>query len=233
MNRIVFLGCFLLFSLSQFAQSLEGTYFEGNDVLKFENNRVFFDIDEMGSITNSIGEGTYTLVDDYMLVETDKFSGEKTVVQPLPASKKDTIVIKITNHTNYPLQGVLVESLNEKGKTLLSGTSGNDGRILFLPDAKMKKFRVFNMGFMGITFDYSSSSDFLVKMADRDVVENKTAVFKIDKVEDEVISVLLLTTDFNPGKNQQKALDKLNAKAVKRNYLPKRLKKEYVPYVRE
>lgn len=232
MNKTAFTLQFLFIALSAFSQTFEGNYFEGNDVLKFNNNRIYFDIEEMGSISNSVGEGTYEIVEDYLIVSAEEFSGEKTTMQALNASKKDTIVIKVTNHSNYPIQGVLVESQNAKGKTLMSGTTGNDGRILFLPGSKISKFSVFNMGSAGLTFDYKPGSDFIVKMAERVVVENKTAVFKIKEVDEETISVLLLSTDFNPGKDQLKALKKLDARAEKRNFLPKRLKKEYVPYMR-
>lgn len=233
MNKIASTLCFLLISVSLFAQQLEGTYLEGKDVLKFENNNVFFDIEEMGSINNSVGQGTYERIGDYLLISADDFPGEKTMMQTLPPSKKDTIVIKVTNHANFPIQGALVEALSAKGKTVLGGTTNNGGRVLFLPDAKISQFRIFNMGFSGITFDYNPTNDFLVKMAERIVVENKQVAFKITEVDEETISVLLLSTDFEPGKDKQKALEKLNSKAVKRNFLPKRLKKEYIPYVKQ
>lgn len=225
---------FFLFSISAFSQTIyNGNYIDGKSVLKFSGDRVYFDFAEMGNISHSIGEGTYEIMSDYMVVSTGEYPGEKTNMQALDASKKDTIVIKVTDVNNHPLSGALVEALNAKGKLMLSGTTGNDGRILFLSDEKISQFRVFNMGSTGLTFDYIPKKDFWVKMSDRLIVENQLAAFKIAQINEETISALLLSTDFDPGKDQLKALEKLDARAQKRNFLPIRIKKEYVPYVRE
>lgn len=233
MDRIYNLIAFLFLSFCAFSQTFEGTYQEGDDILKFNNNRIYFDVDEIGSMTNKVGEGTYEQVGDFLLVLTDDFAGERTTVQPLSASKKDTIVIKVTDHQNSPIQGVLVESLNASDKILLGGVTNNNGRVLFLHNSKIAKFRIFNMGFDNVTFDFKPANDFVVKMVNKVIVEKKTAVFKIKQLDDETLALLLLSTDFDPGKNRQKALEKLENKAKKRNFIDKRLKKEYVPYTRQ
>jgi hypothetical protein len=90
----------------------------------------------------------------------------------------------------------------------------------------MKKFRVFEMGYNGLTFDYQPGKDYMVKMSDRNFIENKTVVFRIKPIDEGTIGAMLLSTDFKPGKDQQKSLDALYQKALKKNYIDKRMKKE-------
>jgi hypothetical protein len=58
-------------------------------------------------------------------------------------------------------------------------------------------------------------------------------VFYIETVDEETISLLLLTDDFRAGKNKLVELQKLEKKVRKRNLLEKRMKKVYVPYIRK
>lgn len=226
MKKIHFLLCVLFFAIPIFSQTLDGTYKEDNDILKFNGNHIYFDMEEVGQLTNNIGEGNFVQVGDFCVVSTNEYKGEKTIAEAIPATKKDTIVITVTDHNNNPLQGVLVESLASSDKIIVGGVTKSDGRLLFLPNKKMKKFRVFEMGYNGLTFDYQPGKDYMVKMSDRNFIENKTVVFRIKPIDEGTIGAMLLSTDFKPGKDQQKSLDALYQKALKKNYIDKRMKKE-------
>lgn len=233
MKKIVVVALYLFLSAAVFSQSLEGKYHESEDFLKFENGQLHFDIEEMGSITNSVGSGHFRQSGNFVIVETSEYAGKKTEMHQSPSARKDTIAIRITDHDNLPLQGALVESLSASGKKLLGGVTNADGRVFFLHNSKIGAFRIFHMGHDGMVFDYARGNDFTVKMADRTVVENKQALFSIEPIDEETVSVLLLSTNFEPTRNEQKSMEKLAEKARKRNFLPKRLKKEYVPYKRD
>jgi hypothetical protein len=225
MKKIYLICLILLTSLTIFAQNIEGSYRDGNDLLKFEGTRILFNMEEVGGLSNHIGNGTYRQINNYIIVDTDEYNGEKTIVERLPQSRKDTISVTIADYHNNPLSGVLVESLSESGKLIMSATTRNDGRLLFLPNAKMKKFRIFEMGFDDIEFDIQPNEDYHVKMSDQKSVENKTVVFRLREIDEETIGVMLLSTDFKQGKDLQKSLDKLYQSALKKNFLEKRMKK--------
>ena len=231
MKKIFYILFFLILSITAYSQQYEGVFKEGNDVLKFENGKVYFNMDEMGNmITNKVGEGSYEILGDYLLVKTGEYPGEKSTVQPLPGSKEDSVGIKVTDNRNFSLPGILVELLNSSAKTLYGGATDSEGKFYFKKNPKAHTIRVSDMGYDNISFPYDPTNDFLVKLVKNDIIENQTVVFRLKKVDDETLSVLLLSSDFNPGKNQQKELEKLDKKARKSNYIDKRLKKEYEPY---
>lgn len=225
MKKIYLIYLMLSTTLTIFAQNMEGSYRNGNDLLKFEGNRLLFDMEEVGALSNQTGNGTYRQINNYIIVDTDEYNGEKTAVERLPQSKKDTISVTVADYHNNPLSGVLVESLTESGKLIMSATTRNDGRLLFLPNGKMKKFCIFEMGFDDIEFDIQPNEDYHVKMSDQKSVENKTVVFRLREIDEETIGVMLLSTDFKQGKDLQKSLDKLYQSALKKNFLEKRMKK--------
>ena len=97
----------------------------------------------------------------------------------------------------------------------------------------MEKIAVSAMGYDDITVDYTSGKDYLITLAENEIIEHSTVVFSIRTVDDETISLLLLTDDFKEGKNRLADLQKLEKKTRRRNLLEKRLKKVYVPYVRK
>lgn len=231
MKKMFYVLFFLILSIATYSQQYEGIFREGNDVLKFEDGKVYFNMDEMGNmITNKVGEGSYEILGDYLLVETGEYLGEKTTVQQLPGSKKDSIVIKVMDNQNFSLSGILVELLNSSGKTLGVGVTNNDGKVLFKKNPKTSEIKVSDMVYDDITFSYDAANDFLVKLVKNDIIENRIVAFRLRKVDDETLSVLLLSSNFDPGKNPQRELEKLDKKALKSNYIDKRMKKEYEPY---
>lgn len=230
MHKILFFACFFIaFSIQSSAQ-LNGTYKDGTDSLSFSNENVIFSVSGFSGLsTVQVGEGKYEVVEDFLLIETGDYSGEKTTFQALEKSKRDTTTVKVVSKQNYPVQGMLIEWLNQSGKVIKGQVSGDDGKVLFIPDPKTRQIRVSQLGFHNIVFDFDTSKDFLIQAAKNDVIEHKTVVFRLNQVDDETLSVLLLSDDFNPGKNRDKELEKLQKRAKKNNKLDKRLKKVYVP----
>lgn len=234
MNKIFLFTCVFLASTLHLSAQFDGTYKDGTDSLSFSNGKAIFSVSGFSGLsTIQLGEGKYEVIDDFLLVETGNYSGEKTTFQPLSRSRKDTTVVKIVSTQNFPIQGMLIERLNESGKVIKGQISDNAGKVFFVAEPKTSKIRVSQMGFDDIVFDYDASTDFLIKAAANDVIENQTVVFKFNQPDVETLSVVLLSDNFSPGKDRDKELEKLKKKATKSNKLDKRMKKVYVPYNRK
>lgn len=231
-NRIASLLTLLILStIFSFSQEYSGTYIEGNNILRFDDGKVYFKMSEMGSImTLKVGEGTYSQVGDFLIVEAGEFSGEKSKLESVPASKQDTLVVSVTNENNYAVQGALVELLSSSGKNLQSGVTNGNGRVLFLRHPKVTNIRIFNMGYDDLSFEDNPANDFNIKLAANDIIENKTVVFRFKQLDEETLSVLLLDCDTEIGKDIQKTLERLDKKAKRGNFIDKRMKKEYEQY---
>lgn len=230
MKKIVASGCLIFTIMNLFAQDIEGTFKEGADSLSFSGNKAVFCISGFGGLsTTKIGEGEYEVINDFLLIHTSDYPGEKTTFQSLDSSRKDTLVIKVVSKQNYPVQGMLIEPLNRSGKSMGGRVSDNDGKVYLKKDSKMTKLSVSGMGYDDISFDCSTNNDYLVTVAQNDIIEHQTVVFRFSQIDEETASVLLLTTDFKPGKNQDRELEKLDNRAKKNNRLDKRMKKEYIP----
>lgn len=221
---------FLSVSFALMSQGFEGSYKDKTDSLTFSNGKAIFSLSGFGALfTRMVGEGEYEYFDNYLLVNTSNYSGQKSVFEPIDGSKKDSIVVKVVGLENYPIQGALTEFLSESDKVIRGVVTNDQGKSEQLNDPKIKKVKVSNLGYNDIVFDVVRGKDFLVKLAKNNVIENQTVAFKAQKEDEETLSIILLSDDFNPGKNKIKSLEKLDKKAQKGNVLAKRLKKEYVP----
>lgn len=210
------------------AQTLNGTYKNGSDSLFFSDEFITFRISGFGGLSSTlVGEGTYEIVDNYLLVHTDEYSGKKSNFEELPGSRNDTCIVKVVAANNYPVQGILIESKNKSGKTIAAGVTGNDGIVFFTDIDKGVSISASAMGYNSIEFNNKAGSDYLVRLADNDVIEEKTAVFRFNEIDEETVSILLLTDDFNNEKKREDEIKKLEKKARKSNRIDKRYKKEF------
>jgi hypothetical protein len=234
MKKNLLLVTILLSACSLFGQQLEGTFKNGLDSLAFTNDKATFRITGFAGLSVAqVGEGSYELTDNFLFIHTTDYSGFKSSSQALEGSRKDTCVVKVVGSYNYPIPTILAESRNRTNKLIEGKVTDSEGKIYFTMNDKMTSIAVSAMGYNSIAFDYSPGKDYLVRLAENDIIEQRTVVFRIDIIDDETISLLLLTDDFDAGKNRDNELQKLEKKARKRNLLDKRLKKVYVPYERK
>ncbi|MDD3510465.1 MAG: hypothetical protein PHW97_01035 [Fermentimonas sp.] len=224
----------LLFSyLTLSAQTLSGTFKNGNDSISFSDDKVSFRITGFAGLsTVQVGEGSHEFVEDFMLVNTTDYSGPKSTYNAQNAANSDTCTIKVVSMNNYPVQGILVESKNGSDKIIGASVTGADGKIVITDYEKISKMTFSAMGYHSITIDFSPGNDFVVKIAENDIIENSTVAFKFNKIDDETISLILLTDDLDISRNLSKELDKLNKKARKTNLIGKRFTKELSYYTR-
>mgnify|MGYP007061807482 CR=1 FL=1 len=204
------------------AQPLSGTYKNGTDSLVFKGDQAIFHVSGFGGLSSAqAGAGSYERVNDFLLIHTAEYPGDKASFHELEGSRADTCVVKVVSLANYPIQGILVEPDNSFAKLPGGRVTGNDGRIYLTDTEKTQTITVSGMGV-----------DYLVKLADSEVIEDRTVVFRLQEVDDETLSILLLADDFDPGKKRDNELKKLEKRARRSNQIDKRFKKEYEPYVR-
>lgn len=231
MQKILLLAGILLLGLPLFAQQFDGTYKSEKDSIAFSNDKVKFRISGFGGLSSAhAGEGSYEVNGDYLFIHTSDYSGDKTTFEVLDGTQKDTCIVQTVNAYNYAVQGILVESRNKSGKLVSGKVTGNDGKIFFTPCAKITSISASSLGYNPISFDYTPGKDYRIRLAENDIIENKTVVFKINFVDEETLSLLMLSDDFKMEKNRDKELQKLEKRARKTNRLDIRLKKVFVPY---
>lgn len=234
MQKILLLAGILLTGIPLYAQQLGGTYKNDTDSIAFLNDKATFRISGFGGLSSAhAGQGTYELEGNYLFIHTSDYTGKKTTIETLDSSGKDTCFVHAVSPQNYAIQGILVESRTKSGKLVSGKVTGNDGKIFFTPVEKISTIEVKSLGYHPASFSFTPGKDYRIKLAENDIIENKTAVFLLRTIDDETISLLMLTDNFNMQKEKAKELQKLEKKVQKSNKLDKRLKKVYVPYARK
>ena len=211
--KILFTLLTVLFSIAISAQSFQGTYSEGTDVMTFADNRVDFNVkgnDGLGIIY--CGEGTYEIIEDYIVISAAQYKGKKTKVEMNPSGKKDTLQLKFLDSDGYTLKGIRTEFMNKSGKTVDLRISDEDGIVLYKTNPKVTAIKVADLLFDKTTFDFAANTDYTVHLVKNRVLEDKTIIFKLIDSTDDKLSVKLLSTDFNKSTPTASHLKKLESK---------------------
>lgn len=228
----IFLFTLLFFSIN--AQELDGSYKNQTDSLCFKNGEAVFSISDFGALsTKMVGEGNYELIENYLLIHTKEYSGEKTIFNPVEGENNDTITIQVTSLDNYPINGALSDFMNGPKKSVKRVVADENGKVFFEKTPKLMKrinrVKISHLGFNEIAFDLDVNSNYLVKLAKNNVIEHKTVVLKIEDQDEASLNIILLSDDFVAGKNLSKSLERVDRRAQKRHTLSKRYKKDYIP----
>lgn len=224
----------IISSMHIFGQNPKGCYRNQSDSLLFENGEVIFSVSDFGALsTRMVGKGSCERIEDYLLINTKAYDGEKTTFNMFEGNNNDTLRVQVTSKQNYPINGAMVEFNSKSGKALKRMITDEEGRVYFLKNPKLTKnisnIQVSHLGHNAITLDFDNNSEYLVKLAKNHVLENQTVVFKIENEDVESISIQLLSDNFESKKDKLKELQSLDKKAQKRNRLGKIYKKEYEP----
>lgn len=211
--KILFTLLTVLFSIAISAQSIQGTYNEGKDMITFNDNRVDFNVrgnDGLGVIY--CGEGTYEIIDGYIVISTVEYKGSKTRVEMNPSAKKDTVQLQFLDNDGYSLKGIRAEFLNKSGKTLSLSISDDNGIVLYKTNPKVTAIKVADLLFDKTTFDFVANNDYTVHLVKNRILEDKTVIFKLIDNTDDKLSLKLLSTDFNNSNPTASYLKKLENK---------------------
>ena len=202
-----------LCSITASAQDFKGTYWEGTDSITFKDNRIVFSIkgnDGLGIIYT--GEGPHELVEDYMLIHTEEYQGNKTKVVMVPAAKKDTLQLQFFDKDGYSLKGIRAEFQSKPNKTIALAASNSDGIVLFMTNPKVKTIKVADLLYDAIILDYKPDTDYTVHLVKNRIVEDKTVVFKVMSASEDKVVMKLLTTDYKKKAPSVSDLNKLEKK---------------------
>lgn len=230
MKKILYFIFVFVFSLTISAQHLDGSFINGNDSIVFSDDNVSFSITGFAGLsTVQVGKGNYEFAEDFLLVYTTDYPGPKSTHIAQDASGKDTCRVRVMSISNYPVQGILVESKNNSGKIISAGVTGSDGRIIFTDYQKVSKLTASSMGYHPITIDFSPGNDYVIRIAENDIIENRTVAFRFNKIDNETISLILLSDNLQSDKDLVKELTKLNKRVRRLNLIEKRFTKE-LPY---
>lgn len=195
------------------AQDINGTYTEGADIITFNDDNINFMVkgnDGLGIIFT--GEGTYEMIDDYLLIRTEEYSGEKTKVEMKSSEKKDTIQIQFFDENGFSIKGVRAEFLNKSGKSISLDISNDRGIVLLPSNPKVVSIKASDLLYDKTIFDCVDDNDYTVHLVKNRVLEDKTVVFKLIDKTDSRLTMKLLSTDFNKKKPSVSHLQRLDKK---------------------
>ena len=219
--KILFAFITILFSTTVLAQEMNGTYWEGTDSVTFTNDRIAFSVkgnDGLGMVF--VGERTYEILDDFILVHTEEYKGAKTRVETATAEKKDTIQLQLFDERGYSIKGVRAEFLNNKSKPIGIKVTNENGMVLYNANPKITEISVVDLLYDKATFDYEADKDYTVHLVKSRVLEDKTVVFKLYEISDNKIIMKLLSTDYdkkNPTVSHLNRLDKKTKSIIDRS----------------
>lgn len=234
MKKTLLLLWFLSSVLLSQAQLSEATYREGNDSLSLKNQHAMFRISGFtGLSVAQVGEGKYEQIGDILVIHTGEYSGEKSSSLTLPASRKDSCMVEVVGSNNYPLYPILVESYSKSGKLLEGKVTSQEGKLFFTETEKIGSIVVSALGYHTHRLQFEPDIDYRVQLAENEIIENREVVFKCNILDEETISLLMLSDNFKAGKDRDRELQKLLKKARRNNKIDKRMKKVYVPYERK
>jgi hypothetical protein len=158
------------------------------------------------------GEGTYEIIEDFIIINTATYSGKKTKIETNPAEKKDTIQLQLFNEDGFSIQGVRAEFLNRKNKTIDLKISDDHGIVFYKSNPRIAAIKVSDLLYDKTTFDYEANTDYTVHLVKNRVLEDKIVIFKLEDRTDTVLTVRLLSTDFNRSNPSTSHLRKLEKK---------------------
>lgn len=229
MNKLVSILIIIFISISTFGQNLDGVYKNQNDSLSFLGSKVAFTLSDFSALSSQIvGEGTYQIINNYLIIDAGDYSGDKTRFKSQDSESKEESIINIVGISGYVFPGVLIEFLSSSNKVIDRAITDENGKAIHPINEKIKTIRVSNMGYNGIDIESKTGIDYSIVMAKNNIIQNQTLVLEIKEHNNDSILIRLLSENFKPGKNQEKDLERLLKIADKRNILSKRLTKEYV-----
>lgn len=210
MKAVIILAT-ILFSFTLSAQEISGTFFEGPDSLSFNKEHVKFSIrgnDALGVVFT--GEGTYEIIDDFIVINTEDYSGKKTKIETKTAEKKDTIQLQLFNEDGFSIKGARAEFLNKRNKSMGLKISDDHGIVLFKTNPKIAAIKVSDLLYDKAIFDYKPNIDYTIHLVQSRVLEDNTVIFKLIDYTDNELTVKLLSTDYNRKNPSASRLNRLN-----------------------
>lgn len=229
MKTITAFVLFSIISVSLFSQQLDGRFQADSDYIVFSGNNIQFNVSGFAGLrVAQVGEGTFEVVDNFLIVNTTPFSGIRSTVEAVDATSEGHIIVQVVDEEIFWIPSVFVESRDRRGRTIERVLTNNQGIANLTRSDNVHSIYVSNMGYDNISIDYTPGMDFQVMMVNHTVIENTTAVFRFNLVDNQ-LSLLLLTSDFNPGRNATRSLRQLDDRAQRANRMERRYRRVLEP----
>ena len=212
MKLIVSLFISFLFTQSVLSQNPEGNYIYHSEYIKFYKQNVEFDIYH-GCIAERLrGQGTYEILDNYLLINTGDFNNQSQRSFCISSStSNDSILFLIKSAINGDLIPFAhVQFLDIDNNEIGGFSSDRTGSRLLPNKMNISKIRVSKTFYEPFVFDYEPYSNIYVTLECQSIIEKSTVVFRICSLSENTLQLSLLTTNFARGKNILKSLHKLD-----------------------
>jgi hypothetical protein len=206
-----------LISFLSWSQTFQGLYKENSDFISFTNDSVNFRIESNGGIIiTEIGEGNYKIVDNFLLINTSDFKGQKSVARK-SFNKNDRFELHVINKQGKPMSGATILFLDQSDKRIAGVISDNQGFADYPLSARIKKIKIVFLGYDTIEFDCGQFNSFTIELVSDEIIEGQTVVFQIVNYDNMFLSLRLLTTDLGSDQST-KELRKLLKRTKKYQY---------------
>jgi len=213
MKYILLLFVFASFSQITFAQELSGRYVSDNDLIDLDNNNIKFEIISDGGLIWTLrGQGTYYIVDDFIVIQTNEFNGKKSTVNK---ECNGQFGLKVVDISSGPMYAVNVGFYDSIGTVIDASATDRSGYIENKKYKITETIEVRYLGYDPVTFSYSPDCFFTVTLEEGKTIENSTVVFKITEQTENYVKLVLLNTNFKHNTPTLRQLKKLYRKSSK------------------
>jgi len=216
MKNILLILFTYIFVHSSYGQINNNVYKNDESYIEFKDNTFSFNLTINDCLTHAIsGNGRYEILDSYLLFHTEEFLGKESSYEIINSNNKLTS-IQINDQFNNPMPYAVVELLNKNGKIIGEHLPSEMGFVVIKDIDSIDKIHIFSIGYMDVSLDYKKGAEYLTSLMFGKKVEYQTVVFQIKLIENNKISLILLSKKFkNYKKRKLKALKKLSAKQKK------------------
>ena len=212
MKLTVILFISFLFIQTGLSQNPEGNYICYSQFIKFDKQKVEFDIYHGCLAQRLRGQGTYEILDNYLLINTGDFNNQSQRSFCISSStSNDSILFLIKSAIDGDFIPIAhVQFLDINNNEIGGFRSDRTGSKLLPNKMDINKIRVSSAFYEPLIFDYEPYSNIYVTLECQSIIEKSTVVFRICSSSENTLQLSLLTTNFARGKNTLKSLYKLD-----------------------
>jgi hypothetical protein len=181
----------------------------------FENGLADFGIQNDGGLNYELfGKGKFEILDRFLLIYTTEYKGEKSSFKTNEKTDQYSKII-VRDERGALIPFINIAFIDSMDKVFDRGFTDTAGRFLIKNPDKICKLQLKFLGYCGLTINFKSNIDYQVILVDGMVIENKIVVFKINKIENNKMKLVLLTTNYKSNGCNSKTLKRMYKKVKK------------------
>lgn len=221
-----------------FSQDSPQVYSNDLNYIKTKNDYIEFKIQSVSPNVdiNYCGCGNYIIYkisdEKFLSIDCGVYSLNKTRFEST-AKRNNISEIKIMDTKGILVKNpiLVISNTTSEGNNILGSMIRPDEQgILKMPaDQEDCKIYVGAVGYDFMEIDFNKGSDYNVYLANCQILENRTVVFKINSWDDQICDVTLLSTSLNQKTNRILELLRLKSEAEFNNVQNEIFKRDYSP----